>query len=223
MFAYRSGQIPASIWRCVCDTIHCVFIFLSCCVFFLLHTAHLDTYHQYDTVVYPKDVKSPKSWYERTKEKAKSFFGFGSGSKSPDEYKEENLRIFSPFEMGKLCLQVYLEGCKQMLCSGSFPQPANLQTIVEEICHIFNLLFHPLIFHQNSSTPQERKLEGKFTEVCLFTCHFTLLPSAAHKFYFLRTGNERVAGVYSRGVTGWSNGGHNEPTGVSCLCYSLPS
>lgn len=172
MFANRSGQKPASVWRCVYDSniFYCAFMYQLLCVFML--TTHLGTYHHYDTVVYPKDVKPPKSWYERTKEKAKSFFGFGSGSKSPEE---EDLRILSPFEMGKLCLQVYLEGYKQMLCSGSFPQQAKLKSIVEEICHIFNLLFHPFIFHQNSSTHSERKLDGKFTEVWLFSLSFCYL------------------------------------------------
>jgi len=125
-------------------------------------------------VVYPKDIKSPKSLYERAKEKAKSlgaFFGIGPGSKSPDDSKEEDLKILNPFEMGKLCLQVYLQEYKQMLCSGSFTQQASLQSIVEEICHIFNCLFHPFIFYQNTYTPSERKLDGKFTEVRLFPCH----------------------------------------------------
>ena len=121
----------------------------------------LGTYHQYDTVVYPKNITS-KSFYERAKEKAKTFFWWSSDSQSQEE---ENITILSPFEMGKFCLHVYLDGYKQMLCSGSFPQQANIQMIVEEICKIFALLYNPVISY---STPSVQKLDRKFTEVCLF-------------------------------------------------------
>ena len=155
------------------------FNFISCYVCFVFtHSTHLGAYHQYDTVVYPKDVKSPKSWYERTKEKAKSFFGIGSGSKSADDSKEEDLKILNSFEMGKLCLQVYLHEYKEMLRSGSFPKQANLQSITEEICHIYNLLYHPFIFYQNTSVSTERRLDGRFTEVCLFPHHFATFSSS---------------------------------------------
>lgn len=128
----------------------------------LLHI-HLGTYHQYDTVVYPKDIKTSKSLYEKAKDRFKAWVGIGSDSQSQEE---EGVTILSPFEMGKLCLHVYLERYKQMLCSGSFTQQANIQMTVEEICHVFILLYYPIIFNQNSSTPSAQKLDGKFTEVC---------------------------------------------------------
>ena len=124
---------------------------------------HLGTYHQYDTVVYPKDMKTSKSLFEKAKEKVKAWVGFGSDSQSQEE---EGITILSPFEMGKLSLHVYLDRYKQMLCSGSFPQQANIQMIVEEICHVFYRLYNPIIFNQSYSTPSTPKLDSKFTEVC---------------------------------------------------------
>ena len=134
-------------------------LFIRVC---LLHI-HLGTYHQYDTVVYPKDIKTSKSLYEKAKDRFKAWVGIGSDSQSQEE---EGVTILSPFEMGKLCLHVYLERYKQMLCSGSFTQQANIQMTVEEICHVFIHLYYPIIFNQNYSKPSTQKLDGKFTEVC---------------------------------------------------------
>lgn len=142
------------------------------------HTTHfLGTYHQYDTVVYPKHLKPPKTLYERTREKVKSALGI-EGS------KEEELE---PFQIGKLCLHIYLDGYKQKLCCGSFPQEPNLQNIVQGICHIFNCLHHPVMLHllyQSAMLygvtpiPQPFNLGVKFTKVCLFPCRFATFSSS---------------------------------------------
>ena len=161
-------------------------LLISCCVH-----AFIGTYHQYDTVVYPKHIKTSRSLFKWAKETAKSvgaMFGFGSSSQEG---------LLSPFEMGKLCLQVYLEGYKEMLCSSSFPKQVNLQTIVEEVCHIFNLLYYPIIFHQTFSTPSLYKFDGKFIEVCLFVFHFTN-HCMAYSTFSLLSGNEGMAGVCCR-------------------------
>jgi len=144
----------------VCDSNFSLYIHLPAAMFmfFFTHATHLGTHHQYDTVVYPKDFKPSKPWYGKTKEKTKSFFGM-------DVSKEEDVKPLSTFEMGKLCLNTYLEGYRQKLCSGSFPQEANLLTLVQEICHIFKCLFHPLIFRKDFK-PTECKLDRKFLEVC---------------------------------------------------------
>ena len=165
MFEDSPEQIPTSIWRYIAHDFSSMLLLISCCV----HVS-IGTYHQYDTVVYPKNIKTSKSLYKIAKETAKSvgaMFGFGSSSQ-PQEGEDIPL---SPFEMGKLCLQVYLEGYKQMLCSGGFTQQANLQTIVEEICHIFNLLYYPITFYQSYSTPTQYKLDVKFIEVCSLVFH----------------------------------------------------
>ena len=121
-------------------------------------------------------------------------FGFSSSSQ-PQE--EEGISLLSSFEMGKLCLQVYLEGYKQMLCSSSFPKQANLQTIVEDVCHIFNLLYYPIVFYQNYFTPSQYKLDGKFVEVCLFVFLFTN-HCMAYSIFSLHSGNEGMARVRCR-------------------------
>ena len=163
--------------------------------------AYIGTYHQYDSVVYPKnvkatdtavhpkDIRTTKSLYQR----AKAWFRRSSSSQPQEE--EDTL---SPFEMAKLCLQVYLDGYKQMLCSGSFPQQADLKAIVEEICHIFHLLYCPIICHQNSSQPVGQNLDQKFIEVCSFHCHFTAYYNYYTRILLLHLGNEGMAGVGCR-------------------------
>ena len=164
-------------------------LFFSCYVHITFTCA--GPYHQYDsivypkhikthdTVVYPKDFKPSKSFFGRTKKKAKSFaafLGFGSSSK-PQE--EEN--ILSPLDMGRLCLQVYLDEYKQMLCCGSFPQEANLKAIAREICHIFHCLHCPIICDENSSRPLTQSLGGKFIEVCYFSIMLQLTVNSSEK------------------------------------------
>ena len=167
--------------------------------------AYIGTYHQYDTVVYPKsvkasdtadhpkDIKTTKSFFQR----AKAWFRRSSSSQPQEE--EDTL---SQFEMAKLCLQVYLDGYKQMLCSGSFPQQADLKTIVEEICHIFHLLYCPIICHQKSSQPVGQNLDQKFIEVCSFHYHVTAYYT---RILLLHLGNEGMAGVCCRCLARWRN------------------
>ena len=138
--------------------------------------APIGTYHQYDNVAYPKivktsdtpvqpkDIKTSKTFFQSVK----ALLGFKSVAQTQEEEG-----ILSPLDMGKLCLQVYLDGYKQILCSGNFPQQANLKMIVEDIYHIFHLLYYPIIWHHNSSKPLSQCLGGKFIEVCLFHYHIT--------------------------------------------------
>ena len=154
--------------------IYLFYILSSASVFIF---AYIGTYHQYDSVVYPrsvktsetainpKDIKTSKSLFQRAKTKAKALLRLSSSSQ-PQE--EEN--VLSPLDMGRLCLQVYLDDYKQMLSSGSF---ANLKTTVEEICHIFHLLCCPSICNHNSTQPSTKYLDMKFIEVHSFHYHVT--------------------------------------------------
>jgi len=134
-------------------------------------------------MVYPKDVNPSKAWYKRAasqlRNAATSLIGLSSSSlKSPDDSIKKDLEICTPFEMGTICLQEYLREHKEMLCSGCFPQHANLRAIAEEICHIFNLLFQPIIIYGISSTGTKKKLDEKFKEVffpCMPFCYLQQL------------------------------------------------
>ena len=202
-------------------------LFFSCYVHIAFTCA--GQYHQYDsivypkhikthdTVVYPKDFKPSKSFFGRTKKKAKSFaafLGFGSSSQ-PQE--EEN--VLSPLDMGRLCLQVYLDEYKQMLSSGSF---ANLKTTVEEICHIFHLLCHPTICNHNSTQPSTKHLDAKFYEVCCsLRYHVTANYNYENRILLFHLGNEGMAGICCGCLAGWSSWKYNEAFDISTLCYSL--
>lgn len=155
----------------ICYLWYLIYIYLKSCISAVFIFAFIGTYHQYDNVAYPKTVKtSDTSVQPKDIKTSKTFLQsfkalFRSRSVAQPQEEEE---ILSPLEMGKLCLQVYLDGYKRMLCSGSFPQQANLKMIVEEIFHIFHLLYCPIICHQNSSQPVTQCLGGKFTEVRSF-------------------------------------------------------
>ena len=170
--------------------------------------AYIGTYHQYDSVVYPrsvktsetavnpKDIKTTKSFLQRAKTKAKAWF-----RSSSQPQKEEN--VLSPLDMGKLCLQVYLDDYKQMLSSGSF---ANLKTTVEEICHIFHLLCHPTICNHNSTQPSTKHLDAKFYEVCCsLRYHVTANYNYENRILLFHLGNEGMAGICCGCLAGWSS------------------
>ena len=176
-------------------------LLISCCVY-----AYIGTYHQYDNVVYPKHIKTSKSLYTRAKETAKSvgaMFGFGSSSS---------------FEMGKFCLQVYLERYKEMLHSSSFPKQANLQTIVEEVCHIFNLLYSPIVFYQ---APSLHKLDGNFVEVCLFVFHFTNHCMVYSTFHYNQVMKEWLESVVDALQSEAAEKRTNQLASALCIAHCL--
>ena len=130
------------------------------------------TYHQYDTVVYPKKTKISKSFLERVKEtglvsaiggKITGWFG-RSSTPQGDAAKDTDFKPLPPQQMGDLCLKAYLADYEEKLCTGDFP---SIQSTAEDIKHIFESLYHPVIIHQHSNVPIYKYLDGgKFKEVC---------------------------------------------------------
>ena len=138
--------------------------FLSCfslCIF-------LGTYHQYDTVVYPQKTKISKTFTEKFKETVGtiggaigSFFGRSSTSQG-DTTKETDFKPLALQKMSELCLQTYLAEYEEKLCSGDL---LSVQSTAEDINHIFESLYHPVIIRQYSSLPFYKYLDGSFKEV----------------------------------------------------------
>jgi len=104
----------------------------------------LGTYHQYDTVAYPKKTKVTKTWTEKAKATVAGFLGWSQTLKSTENVKELELKPLSSQEMRKYCLEAYLDGYKKMLSSGNFPQPFNIHKLVEDIRRIYNSLLYCL-------------------------------------------------------------------------------
>ena len=122
------------------------------------------TYHQYDTVTYPKSAKVTKTWADKAKAAMagiSGFLGFGPSLRSTDELE---LKPLDSKEMGKLCLQVYLENYEKLLGSGNFPQKYDIPTLVEEIHHLYISLLHRAVSQQNSGSIVEKR-EGSLQEV----------------------------------------------------------
>jgi len=130
-------------------------------------------------VVYPKTTKISKSIGERFKETGKGILGaiggavstlLGYSSTSEDATKATEFKPLPPQIMGEQCLHVYLAEYKEKLCSGDF---TSIPSIAEEINHIFESLYFPVIIHRNSYTPMDKRLEGKFKEVITLVPFFT--------------------------------------------------
>ena len=158
----------------LCNKLQHLSNFLSCfslCIF-------LGTYHQYDTVVYPQKTKISKSFAEKFKETVGtiggaigSFFG-RSSTPQGDTTKETDFKPLALQKMSELCLQVYLAEHEEKLCSGDL---LSIQSTAEEINHIFESLYHPVIVHQNSNVSIDKYLDGSFKEVCCFVPSLTEL------------------------------------------------
>jgi len=124
-------------------------------------------------VVYPKTTKIARSIGERLKETGKGLLGTIGGAVSTllgrssssegDATKATEFKPLPPQIMGEQCLHVYLDEYKEKLCSGDF---TSIPSIAEEINHIFESLYCPVIIHRNSNTPMEKRLDGNFKEVC---------------------------------------------------------
>ena len=134
------------------------------------------TYHQYDTVTYPKSAKVTKTWLEKAKATMAAISGFlrfGPSLRSSDELE---LKPLDSKEMGKLCLQVYLENYEKLLGSGNLPQKYDIPTLVEEIRHVYNSLLHRAVSQQFSGSVVERR-EGSLQEVrVLHAVHTSEFP-----------------------------------------------
>ena len=115
-------------------------------------------------MTYPKSAKVTKTWAEKAKATVAAISGFlrlGSGSRSTEELE---LKPLDSKEMGKLCLQVYLENYEKQLGSGNFPREYDIPTLVEEIRHVYHSLIFRAVFQQHSGSVVEKR-EGSLQEV----------------------------------------------------------
>ena len=138
----------------------------------LMFALRLGTYHQYDTVAYPKKTKVTKTWTEKAKATMAAisgFLGLSQTSRSTESVKELELKPLSSQEMGKYCLAVYLDGYRKMLASGNFPQQFDIRQLVEDIHHVYNSLLIRLTSQQYTGSTVERK-EGSLQEVSFNVC-----------------------------------------------------
>jgi len=107
----------------------------------------LGTYHQYDTIAYPrmKDTKDAKTWTAKIR--------------LPKFLKSQS-NPHSSQEIGKICLEAYLDDYKKTLSSGNFCQPINIHKFVEEINHIYSSLLKRVThLHGNVETATDESLK----------------------------------------------------------------
>ena len=100
----------------------------------------LGEYHQYDTFVYPKKAKTPKTFTENVQEKGiwKGILGYAKSvvTRSTDEFNP----IISNEEMVKICLHAYLKNYQEKLCSGILTTISDVHKTVLDITHIIDSL-----------------------------------------------------------------------------------
>jgi hypothetical protein len=131
----------------------------------------LGEYHKYDSIAYPENTKISKSFAKSVKEHAYGILSFvsrgyfGRGKEKGDaEEIPENFAPLNHQEMSEFCLEHYLLKIKQMLCSGSFPDGQDINSVALEISFIFNSLRTEYVsFSTDSSSrvkPQEKHVDG---------------------------------------------------------------
>ena len=161
----------------------------------------LGTYHQYDTVAYPKTKtwrKTLSGLLTRLGKSLKSAENVELKPLSSIAVKELELKPLSSHEMRRCCLEVYLDGYKKMLVCGNFPQPFNICKLVDDIHHIYSSLYN--VISQQSDKVVEKK-EGSLPEVS-FSFLFSCLCPVYYHFSLLHTGHERLVGVHCGLLTG---------------------
>ena len=128
-------------------------------------------YHKYDSIAYPKNTKISKSILKNVKEHAYDLLSFVSGGffkrskeKGAAEEIPENFTPLSHQEMSEFCLECYLLRIKEMLCSGSFPDGQDINTIALEISFIYNSLSIECVSVTtdpiNRVKPQDKPVDG---------------------------------------------------------------
>ena len=136
----------------------------------------LGTYHQYDTIAYPKKTIVAKTWAGKAKATMAAIgglFGLGQTSRSTESVKELELKPLSSQEMGKYCLAVYLDGYRKMLASGNFPQQFDIRELVEDIHHVYSSLLYRGTVQQYSGNAEVKK-EASLQEVSFKVCFSSL-------------------------------------------------
>ena len=167
----------------------------------LMFALLLGTYHQYDTVAYPKTKtwrKTLSGLLTRLGKSLKSAENVELKPLSSHAVKELELKPLSSHEMRRCCLEVYLDGYKKMLVCGNFPQPFNICKLVDDIHHIYSSLYN--VISQQSDKVVEKK-EGSLPEVS-FSFLFSCVCPLYYHFSLLYTGHESLVGVHCGHLTG---------------------
>ena len=137
----------------------------------------LGTFHQYDTIAYPRKTQAKKVFPVRLKEEVaqKGWFwgaigavrGVFAGGKqsSAEEVKEEEFKPFNLKDMCSACLPAYLQDQHALLSKCIFPEKFSIPEIVEEMHYLYSSLHHPLAIHDNRTVPLPRPQED-IPQVC---------------------------------------------------------
>jgi hypothetical protein len=148
----------------------------------------LGEYHKYDSIAYPKNTKISKSFAKSVKEHAYGFLSLVSGGyfgrgKEKGEAEEipEDFAPLSHQEMSEFCLECYLLRVKEMLCSGSFPDGQDINSVALEIAFIFNSLSTECVSFSSDPTtrvrPQHRQVDGTNFKTVSCLCFYDLPPT----------------------------------------------
>ncbi len=121
-------------------------------------------YHQYDTIVYPRNVKT-KTLAEKAKATFGAVFGWLSGSSQSKQEDVEEDRVLTLSQMCELCLHVYLEPFRNMLSKCDFHPGFNIGDVGRQIGQICSLLQRPKFVYRNSYVAVDR-YQQELPQVC---------------------------------------------------------
>ena len=134
----------------------------------------VDTFHQYDTIAYPRHPKVKKDYSERFREQVaekgyiRGTIGFFKGmlkqssSKHTENVEEEMFTPLNIEEMCGTCLVMYLEEYHSSLSECIFPEQFSIPAIVRKIQYVYSSLRNPLAGH---TVPLDRR-QKNMPQVC---------------------------------------------------------
>ena len=134
----------------------CIYYYLPLSLMFSI----VDTFHQYDTIAYPRHAKAKKDFSERVREEVaekgyvmgtlhaiKGVFTGGKQTSSRADDKEDAFIPLSIDDMCSTCLDLYLEEYHSPLSKCIFPEQFSIPAVVRKIHYMYSSLHYPLAAH----------------------------------------------------------------------------
>lgn len=123
------------------------------CIGYSYPSSILEEYHQYDTVVYPRNVRT-KTRTEKVWSMLGTLRSWLPGGSKQEDVEEDKILTLS--EMCEVCLHIYLEPFRSMLSKCDYRQEFVISNTCKQIEHITLFFRCPKFVYQKSYAADER-------------------------------------------------------------------